>query len=95
MIVIEKYKTRADGVELIRTYSDEGYRIIRNDGVVYDEAIDVKDSGYTYEESEELIEVEIPEEEIPDEPPVEEVPEEEELTAEEALAIILGEEETQ
>lgn len=56
MIVSEPYKTRSDGVELIRTYSDEGYRIIRNDGVVYDEAIDVKDSGYTYTESDELIE---------------------------------------
>ena len=56
MIVIETYKTRSDGVELIRTYSDEGYRIIRNDGVVYDEAIDIKDSGYTYTESEELTE---------------------------------------
>lgn len=56
MIVTEDYKTRSDGVELVRTYSDAGYRIIRNDGVVYDEAIDIKDSGYTYKESDEPIE---------------------------------------
>ena len=62
MIVTEDYKTRSDGVELVRTYSDEGYRIIRNDGVVYDEAIDIKGSGYTYTESDEPIE-EIPAEE--------------------------------
>ena len=56
MIVTEDYKTRSDGVELVRTYSDKGYRIIRNDGVVYDEAIDVKGCGHTYTESNEPIE---------------------------------------
>lgn len=55
MIVTETYMTRSDGVELIRTYSDEGRRLVRNDGVVYDEAVDVKDSGYTYTESEEYV----------------------------------------
>ena len=39
MIVVETYKTRLDGVVLIRTYSDAGYKIER-DGVLYDEAID-------------------------------------------------------
>lgn len=56
MIVIEDYKVRSDGVKLIRTYSDAGFRLIRNDGIVYDEAVDVENSGYTYVESEDLIE---------------------------------------
>lgn len=57
MIVQEEYKTRSDGVKLIRTYSDEGKRIIQNEtGQVYDEAIDVETAGYTYSESEEYIE---------------------------------------
>jgi hypothetical protein len=57
MIVTEYYKTRDDGVRLIRTYSDEGKRIIQNEtGILYDEAIDLENSGYTYSESEELIE---------------------------------------
>ena len=71
MIVIEDYRTRADGVKLVRTYSDAGLRIKRNDGVMYDEAIDIENSGYTYTESDELIEGE-------------------ELSAEEALSIIMG-----
>lgn len=71
MIVREEYKTRADGVKLFRTYSDEGKRIIQNEtGNVYDEAIDVENAPYTYTESQET--------------------KDEELTAEEALAIILG-----
>ena len=71
MIVREEYKTRADGVKLLRTYSDEGKSIIQNEtGIVYDEAIDVENAPYTYTESTET--------------------NDEELTAEEALAIILG-----
>lgn len=69
MIVTEVFKTRADGVVLIRTYSDAGYQIERN-GVLYDEAIDPTDANRVYTESKTL--------------------KEEELTAEEALAIILG-----
>ncbi len=69
MIVREEYKTRADGVKLFRTYSDEGRRIIQNEtGIVYGEAIDVENAPYTYTESDEDVE----------------------LTAEEALNIILG-----
>lgn len=66
MIVTEPYKTRSDGVKLIRTYSDTGHRLIRNDGVVYDEAIDIEGIGYTYTESEELIEVEVPDDPEPE-----------------------------
>lgn len=52
MIVKEPYKTRADGVQLVRTYSDEGKRIIQNEtGAVYDEAIDVEGASFTYSES--------------------------------------------
>lgn len=69
MVVIEAYKTRADGVKLFRIYSDEGKRIVQNEtGIIYDEAIDVENAPYTYSESDEIIE----------------------LTAEEALDIILG-----
>lgn len=57
MIVTEYYRTRNDGVVLNRTYSDEGKKIVQNEtGHVYDEAIDVENSGYTYSESEEYIE---------------------------------------
>ena len=55
MIVREHYKTRADGVKLFRTYSADGMRLIRNDGVMYDEAVDVEGSDYTYIESLEYV----------------------------------------
>lgn len=57
MIVREFYRTRKDGVNLYRTYSDAGFTLIRNDGVEYDEAIDVEDAPYTYTESKNRIEV--------------------------------------
>lgn len=50
MIVTEYYKTRADGMELYRTYSDNGMMIER-DGALYEEAIDPADSGRTYVET--------------------------------------------
>lgn len=59
MIVREFYKTREDGVNLYRTYSDTGYFIKQNPtGVVYSEAIDVEGAPYTYEETDELIPIE-------------------------------------
>ena len=63
MVKTEYFKTRSDGVVLNRTYSDIGKRLIRNDGVEYDEAIDVEGSGYTYTESEEDVFV-MPEEDM-------------------------------
>ena len=57
MIVREFYEQRKDGVNLYRTYSDAGFTIIRNDGVEYDEAIDVEDAPYTYTESGNRVEV--------------------------------------
>lgn len=57
MIVKEFYKTREDGVKLYRTYSDENYKIRQIEtGIIYDEAIDVENAEYTYEETEEKIE---------------------------------------
>ena len=59
MIKRELYKTRKDGVNLYRTYSDEGYRIKQVEtSNVYDEAIDVEDAPYTYEETDMPIEEE-------------------------------------
>lgn len=51
MIVTEYYKTRADGVDLYRTFSDKGVMIER-DGVQYSEAIDPAGSNRTYIETE-------------------------------------------
>ncbi len=57
MIVREYYRTREDGVNLYRTYSDAGYYIKQKPtGVIYAEAIDVESAPYTYEETDELIE---------------------------------------
>lgn len=51
MIVREFYKTRKDGVNLYRTYSDSNMYIRQIEtGVEYSEAIDVEDAPYTYEE---------------------------------------------
>lgn len=57
MIVREFYLKRKDGVNLYKTYSDENYKIrqIETDAI-YDEAIDVENAEYTYEETEEKIE---------------------------------------
>lgn len=59
MIVREFYRTREDGVNLYRTYSDGGYYILQNEtGHKYAEAIDVEFKNYTYSETDELIPVE-------------------------------------
>lgn len=59
MIVKEEYTTRADGVKLFRTYSDEGKYIIQNEtGVSYAEAIDVETAPYTYSEGDAMPESE-------------------------------------
>ena len=53
MIKTEHFMTRSDGVELYRTYSDANVKIMQVEtGLVYDEAIDIEDSGYTYTETE-------------------------------------------
>ena len=52
----EPYITE-DRRELVRTFSDRSRRIRRNDGVLYDEAIDPPDSGRTYTETDDPLEV--------------------------------------
>lgn len=52
MILREFYRTRDDGVNLYRTYSDSGYLILQNQtGFEYAEAIDVDGAQYTYTET--------------------------------------------
>lgn len=58
MIVKEKYRTREDGVELFKTYSDTDHKVInKRTGYVYSDAIDIKEDE-EYEEAEEYIELE-------------------------------------
>lgn len=41
----------------IHTYSDTGMKILQNEtGIIYDDAIDVLESGYTYTETDQPIE---------------------------------------
>ena len=52
MIQTEFYKTRKDGVNLYRTYSDADMMIRQNETQrLYAEAIDIENSGYTYTET--------------------------------------------
>lgn len=57
MIIKEFYKTREDGVELYRSYSDSGV-YIRKVGTeeVYSEAVDILSAPYEYEETDMPIE---------------------------------------
>lgn len=57
MIVKEFYKEQKDGIKLYKTYSNEDYKILQMEtGNIYDEAIDVENANYTYEEINEKIE---------------------------------------
>ncbi len=51
MIHTEFYKTREDGVELYRTFSDLGNMIENEKGQMYSEAIDVQTNIGTYTET--------------------------------------------
>lgn len=42
--------------ELIHTYSDAGFKIRRNDGEIFEEAYDLKNSEWSYEETDEKVE---------------------------------------
>jgi hypothetical protein len=58
-IVREFYKTRKDGINLYKTYSNKGYKIHKlNTEEIYDEAIDVENAPFEYEETNEKIETE-------------------------------------
>lgn len=57
MIIKEFYITRTDGINLYRTYSDQGFRIHKTGtDEIYDEAIDVESAPYTYTETDKPIE---------------------------------------
>lgn len=59
MIKRELFRTREDGVNLYKTYSDEGFQIRQIEtGAVYDEAIDVETTNFTYEETGEKVRAE-------------------------------------
>lgn len=59
MVKKEYLLTRKDGVKLFKSYSSEGF-YIRKVGTdeVYAEAVDVENAPYSYEETEEKIEIE-------------------------------------
>lgn len=60
MVIKEFFRTRKDGVNLYRTYSDAGFYIKQVEtGIEYEEAIDVENAPYTYEETTKPIEVEV------------------------------------
>ena len=42
--------------ELIHTFSDTGFKIRRNDGEIFEEAYDLQNSEYSYEETDEKVE---------------------------------------
>lgn len=59
MIIKEFYRTRTDGKNLFRTYSDKGLKIHKvGTDEVYDEAIDIEGMPFVYEETDELIKTE-------------------------------------
>lgn len=63
MIVREFYRQRKDGVNLYRTYSDNGFYILQNEtNIEYTEAIDVENAPYTYSETDKPIPTEPSEE---------------------------------
>lgn len=57
MVLKEFYRTRTDGVELYRSYSNKGFKIHKvGTDEIYNEAIDTEYSSYLYEETNILIE---------------------------------------
>lgn len=56
MVNKEFYKTREDGVNLYRTYSDNGFMIQKiGTDEFYEEAIDVESAIFTYVETQQQI----------------------------------------
>ena len=81
MAIVTQYPyTDEEGIthsNLVKTYSDENFKIVQVEtGLVYEEAVDIYPSRYTYEETNEQIEV--PEEETEEETEQNEVEETEE-----------------
>lgn len=60
MIVKEYMKTRKDGIKLYRTYSDKNVYIKKvGTKEIYDEAIDVENNNFEYEETEDKIDEDV------------------------------------
>lgn len=58
MIIRNFLSTRKDGVNLYISFSDKGVKIRKvGTSEIYDEAIDVQNAPFVYEETNELIEV--------------------------------------
>lgn len=56
MIIKTFYRTRNDGVNLYRIYSDKHHYILQQPtNIKYSEAIDVETAPYTYVETDEVI----------------------------------------
>ena len=59
MLKTDFYMTRSDGVNLYRTYSDINHYIEQVDtNIRYTEAVDIENSGHTYQETDIPIEEE-------------------------------------
>lgn len=57
MIIRQFYQVRKDGVNLYRTFSNAGVKIKKvGTDEIYEEAIDVENAPYKYEETNEKIE---------------------------------------
>lgn len=57
MVIVDFWRTRKDGTNLYRTYSDEGKKIAKvGTDEVYDDAIDIEGSDYIYKEIDEMTE---------------------------------------
>lgn len=57
MVITEFYRTREDRINLYKTYSNENYKIKQiQTGNIYNSAIDIENSGFSYEETSEKIE---------------------------------------
>lgn len=61
MIIREFHRTRADGVNLYRTYSDQKVKIQKvGTAEIYNQAIDVEGADFTYVETDKPVEVRKP-----------------------------------
>ena len=59
MVIRELFIINEDGTKLYKTYSDNNKKILQVEtGIVYDEAVDIDTSIYTYLETDEEIETE-------------------------------------
>lgn len=65
MIIKEYYRTRSDGVNLYKSYSDSDFYIKQEEtGNIFEVAIDIEGLIYTYTETDQKIHAEVDESEI-------------------------------